>query len=38
MEHQNILNILYKARDYKFVTRNWSIVNNQSNSNYSVVN
>ena len=35
MEHQKILN---KASNYKFVTRNQNIVNDQSNANYDVEN
>ena len=38
MGHQKILNLLNKALDSKFVTRNWNIVNDQSNANYSVGN
>ena len=38
MEHQKILNSLNEAIDSKFVTRNCSIVNDQSNTNYSVGN
>ena len=38
MEHQKILNLLNKSRGSKFVTRNWNIVNNQSNANYSLGN
>ena len=34
MEHQKILNLL----NSKFVTRKWSIVNDQSNANYDVRN
>ena len=34
MEHQKILNLLNKAYDFKFVTRKWSIANDQSNENY----
>ena len=34
MEHEKILNSLNKAYDFKFVTRKWSIVNDQSSKNY----
>ena len=34
MEHQRILDLLNKANYYKFVTRKWTIVNDQSNANY----
>ena len=33
MEHQKILNLLKEITDSKFVTRNWNIVNDQSNAN-----
>ena len=36
MEHQKILNLLNEASDSKFVTRNWNIVNDFSDANYSV--
>ena len=36
MEHQKILNLLNEASDSKFVTRNWNIVNDFSDVNYSV--
>ena len=36
MEHLKKLNLLNKASDYKFVTRNWNIANYQSNANSSV--
>ena len=37
MKHKNILtNFFNEASDSKFVTRNWNIVNDQSNCNYSV--
>ena len=29
MEHQKILNLLNEAKDFKFVTRKWNIVNDQ---------
>ena len=38
MEHQKILNLLDEASDSKFVIRNWYIVSDQSNTNYSVRN
>ena len=38
MDHQKILNLLNKASHSKFVTRKWSIVNNQSNENYDIEN
>ena len=38
MEHHKILNLLNELSDSKFVTRNWNIVNDQSNANYSVRN
>ena len=38
MEHQKILNLLNEASNSKFVTRKWSIVNDQSNANYDVGN
>ena len=38
MEHEKILNLLNKAYDFKFVTRKWSIVNDQSSKNYYVRN
>ena len=34
MEHQNILNLLNEAKDSKFMTRKWNIVNDNSNANY----
>ena len=34
MKHRKILNLLNESNDYKFVTRKWNIVNNQSNANY----
>ena len=36
MEHQKILNLLYKANDYKFVTRKWNTLNDSSKVNYNV--
>ena len=38
MKHQKIFNLLNEACDSKFVTRKWSIVNDQSNANYDVGN
>ena len=38
MEHEKILNLLNKAYDFKFVTRKWSIANDQSSKNYYVRN
>ena len=38
MRHQKILNLLNEASDTKFVTRNWNVVNDQSNANYCVGN
>ena len=35
MEHQKTLNLLNKVSDSKLVTRNWNIVNGQSNVNES---
>ena len=32
MEHRKILHLLNEASDSKFVTRNWNIVNDQSNA------
>ena len=34
MKHQKILNLLNEANDSTFVTRNWNLVNGQSNANY----
>ena len=36
MEHQKILNLMNEASDFKFVTRKWKIVNDQSNMNLSL--
>ena len=33
-----ILNLLNEASDFKFVTRKWNTVNDQSNANYDVRN
>ena len=38
MEHQKILNLMNEANDSKFVTRKWSIVNDNSKSNYGAGN
>ena len=38
IEHQNILNLLNEKIDYKFVTRKWNIVHDQSNANYDLEN
>ena len=38
MENQKILNLLNEASDFKFVTRKWNIVIDQSNVNYDVGN
>ena len=38
MEHQKILNSLNKAKEFKFVTRKWNLVNDQSNAYYDVGN
>ena len=38
MGHQKILNLLNDANDYKFVTRKWKIVNNNSKANYGTGN
>ena len=32
MEHQKILNLLNEENDSKFVTKNWNIVNDNSNA------
>ena len=34
MKHQKILNLLNEANGFKFVTRNWNIVNDKSKANY----
>ena len=31
MEHKKIFNLLNEAGDFKFATKKWNIVNNQSN-------
>ena len=38
MEHQKILNLLNETIDFKFMTRKWNMVNDQSNVNYDVRN
>ena len=38
MEHQKILNLLNEENDFKFVTRKWNIVSDQSNANYDAGN
>ena len=38
MEHQKILNSLNEAKEFKFVTRKWNLVNDQSNAYYDVGN
>ena len=38
MKHKKILNLLNEVNDYKFSTRKWNIVNDQSNANYDVGN
>ena len=38
MEHQKILNLLSETIDFKFMTRKWNMVNDQSNVNYDVRN
>ena len=35
MKYQKILNLLNEANFSKFVTKNWSIVNDNSKSNYA---
>ena len=34
MEHQTILQFLIEANNFKFVTRQWNNINDQSNVNY----
>ena len=36
MEHQKILNLLNEANDSQYVTRKWSIFNDNSKANYGV--
>lgn len=38
MECQEVLNLLNEANDSSFLTREWSISNDQLNANYSVGN
>lgn len=38
MEQRKILNLLNEANDSSFLTREWSISNDQLNANYSVGN
>ena len=38
MEHQKTLNLLNDANNYKFVTRKWNTVNDNSNLNYAAAN
>ena len=38
MEHQKILNFSNEASDSNFATKNWNIVNDQSNTNYTAGN
>ena len=38
MEHQKILILSNEANDYKFVTRKWNIINDNSKSNYDATN
>ena len=38
MEQQKTLNLLNEANNYKFVTRKWNIVNDNSKSNYDATN
>ena len=37
-ESQRMLNLSNKASNFKFLTRKWSIINDQSNTNYAVGN
>ena len=36
MEHQKILNLMNKAKDTKFVSKEWKIVDHNSKTNYGV--
>ena len=36
MEHQKILNLMNKAKDTKFVSKEWNIVDHNSKTNYGV--
>ena len=38
MKHQRILNLFNEAKNSKFVTRKWNIVNDNSKANYNVGN
>ena len=38
MKHQKILNLFNETNDSKFLTRKWSIVNDNSKSNYGAGN
>ena len=38
MEHQKIVNILNESSNFKFVTKEWSLVNRQSSANYDAGN
>ena len=38
MKHQRILHLFNEAKNSKFVTRKWNIVNDNSKANYSVGN
>ena len=38
MKHQKTFNFLNEGNDFKFVTRNWNIVNVNSKDNYGVGN
>ena len=35
MKYQKILNLLNEAKDSKFFTRKWNIVNDNSHANYN---
>ena len=38
MERQKILNLLNDASDFRFLTRKWKIINDQSDANYAAQN
>ena len=38
MERQKILNLLNDASNFRFVTRKWKIINDQSDANYAAQN
>ena len=38
MEHQKLLNLLNEANEFKFVTRKWNIVSDNSKANYNIGN